>query len=206
MISKRSATYLLAAGLLLGAVVLFAGLILSGRSASKYRPGFSCRNYRTESGETVRYILFLPHVQDPAEPKPVLLFLNGFGENGSDGISQLSNNLGQQIWDTRGRFPFILVAPQMTKDSAWTDPRSIVANAAPEIVRQVTGQFAGDPDRVYLTGPSSGGSGTIALASRHPEMFAAIAPTDCGGLAPPFSPKNNLRDSASGIGVKRRNG
>lgn len=36
--------------------------------------------------------------------------------------------------------------------------------------------FAVDPDRVYLTGYSMGGSGTWLLGSRHPELFAAIAP------------------------------
>lgn len=34
----------------------------------------------------------------------------------------------------------------------------------------------GDPDRVYLTGLSTGGFGTWYLAGQHPERFAAIAP------------------------------
>jgi len=31
-------------------------------------------------------------------------------------------------------------------------------------------------DRIYLTGPSLGGSGTWHVAARYPETFAAIAP------------------------------
>ena len=33
-----------------------------------------------------------------------------------------------------------------------------------------------DEDRVYLTGDSMGGRGTWNVASRHPDLFAAIAP------------------------------
>ena len=44
------------------------------------------------------------------------------------------------------------------------------------ILDQALERFRADPQRVYLTGLSYGGFGTWALASRHPERFAAIAP------------------------------
>ena len=47
-----------------------------------------------------------------------------------------------------------------------------------------------DPQRVYLTGLSYGGFGTWALASRHPQRFAAIAPVVGWGhpeLMPPLA-------------------
>ncbi len=37
-------------------------------------------------------------------------------------------------------------------------------------------RFSVDEDRVYLTGESMGGHGTWAIASRHPDVFAAAAP------------------------------
>ena len=40
----------------------------------------------------------------------------------------------------------------------------------------VLARYKGDPDRVYLTGLSTGGFGTWYLAGKHPERFAAIAP------------------------------
>ena len=40
----------------------------------------------------------------------------------------------------------------------------------------VTARFRIDTDRVYVTGPSLGGSGTWYLAARYPDTFAAIAP------------------------------
>ncbi|WP_454832799.1 prolyl oligopeptidase family serine peptidase [Pseudoxanthomonas wuyuanensis] len=37
-------------------------------------------------------------------------------------------------------------------------------------------RLAVDPERIYLTGESMGGSGTWLIGSRHPSLFAAIAP------------------------------
>ncbi|HJW29285.1 MAG TPA: prolyl oligopeptidase family serine peptidase, partial [Saprospiraceae bacterium] len=45
-----------------------------------------------------------------------------------------------------------------------------------EIVNKVIKDYHGDKDRLYLTGLSYGGFGTWYMASRHPEMWAAIAP------------------------------
>jgi energy-coupling factor transporter ATP-binding protein EcfA2 len=42
-------------------------------------------------------------------------------------------------------------------------------------------QFNVDEDRVYLMGESMGGNGTWNVASRHPDLFAAIAPIFGGG-------------------------
>jgi predicted peptidase len=43
-------------------------------------------------------------------------------------------------------------------------------------VRQVLSEYRADADRVYLSGLSYGGFGTWYMASKHPEMFAAINP------------------------------
>lgn len=44
------------------------------------------------------------------------------------------------------------------------------------ILKLVQSRYATDTTRTYLTGLSYGGFGTWYLASRHPELFAAIAP------------------------------
>ena len=42
--------------------------------------------------------------------------------------------------------------------------------------REAAARYRIDADRVYLTGPSLGGSGTWCIATRYPKTFAAIAP------------------------------
>lgn len=44
------------------------------------------------------------------------------------------------------------------------------------ILDQVLSDYKVDPDRVYLSGLSYGGFGTWYMASKHPELFAAINP------------------------------
>ena len=143
--------------------------------------GYSFQSFTDSSGERHPYVLFLPYNSNRQTKQPVLLFLNGIGENGNDGVTQLSNNLGSPIWELRGRFPFICVAPQMPEDSSWTDSRSPTALAAIEMTKDVIERYGGDPERIYLTGPSSGGAGTYALAERNPKFFAAIVPLSTGG-------------------------
>jgi predicted peptidase len=47
----------------------------------------------------------------------------------------------------------------------------------------VLADYRVDPDRIYLTGLSMGGSGTWTLAGEYPEYFAAIVPI-CGSGDP----------------------
>ena len=43
-------------------------------------------------------------------------------------------------------------------------------------MRKIIVQYSLDRGRIYLTGLSSGGAGTWAIAVKHPEFFAALAP------------------------------
>ena len=45
-----------------------------------------------------------------------------------------------------------------------------------DVLAIVLKNYKTDPNRVYLTGLSRGGFGTWAIASRHPDAFAAISP------------------------------
>src|SRR5205085_1737719 len=69
-----------------------------------------------------------------------------------------------------------------------TDQRGWRPDALAALLDDVLAHYKGDPDRVYLTGLSMGGFGTWALAARHPDKFAAIAPI-CGGGDPATAEK-----------------
>jgi predicted peptidase len=53
---------------------------------------------------------------------------------------------------------------------------SLIENELLAMLDRTLADFKGDPDRVYLTGLSTGGFGTWYLAGRHAGRFAAIAP------------------------------
>jgi len=53
-------------------------------------------------------------------------------------------------------------------------------------------KFNVDEERIYLTGASMGGYGVWNIATRHPELFAAIAPVYGGGDYHVFTSKENI--------------
>ena len=53
-------------------------------------------------------------------------------------------------------------------------------------------KFNVDEDRIYLMGSSMGGFGTWNVATRHPELFAAISPIYGGGDYHVFTPREKL--------------
>jgi predicted peptidase len=110
--------------------------------------------------------------------KPVILFLHGAGERGTDGIRQKETGLGPAL--RKNPVPAIVVYPQLPPDAQWLGEH---ADAAMQALDDAIREFDGDPQRVYLTGMSLGGYGVWHLALAHPDRFAALVPV-CGGIAP----------------------
>ncbi|MBM3211979.1 phospholipase [Candidatus Poribacteria bacterium] len=123
------------------------------------------------------YLLYLPegYNEDHDKKWPLILFLHGAGERGSD-LNLVKVHGIPKIVEQREDFPFIAVSPQCPKNSWWTAEMEAL-NA---LLDDVIAKNAVDTQRIYLTGLSMGGYGTWALATAYPERFAAIAPI-CGG-------------------------
>jgi predicted peptidase len=130
------------------------------------------------AGRTYRYQVYVPADYAGGEKWPVILFLHGSGESGSDGVLQTTAGLGNALRRDPSRYPAIVVFPQVPEGSAWTGAQADLALAA---LNQTLTEFHADADRIYLTGLSLGGYGTWYLAYRHPELFAAVVPI-CGWI------------------------
>lgn len=125
---------------------------------------------------------------------PLVLFLHGAGERGSDNAKQLKylpSWLAEPAM--RQRHPCYVLAPQCRMDErwvdvSWADAKSTPQHAAPTVdlaaatqaLKETIAREQVDPARIYLTGLSMGGFGTWDLAARMPDHFAAILPV-CGG-------------------------
>ncbi|MBM3823428.1 MAG: phospholipase [Verrucomicrobia bacterium] len=122
-----------------------------------------------------RYLQFLPkgYTEDPARRWPLILFLHGAGEHGTN-VWLASVHGPPKIVRTKPEFPFIVVSPQCPPGSRWD------AEPLRQLLNHVEASLRVDKSRVYLTGLSMGGYGTWSLGLRHPDRFAAIAPI-CGG-------------------------
>ncbi len=127
---------------------------------------------------TVRYFLYLPpqYDQDPNRKWPLMLFLHGAGERGSD-LNLVARHGPPKLVRQGRSFPFLIVAPQCPAGRIW-DNNTLLA-----LLDHIMNTYRVDPKRVYLTGLSMGGFGTWSLGIAHPERFAALVPI-CGGGNP----------------------
>ncbi|TFG61769.1 MAG: hypothetical protein E4H36_09615, partial [Spirochaetales bacterium] len=159
------------------------------------------------SGFVMGYRLFVPDNYDPAVKYPLVFFLHGAGESGSDNEAQLYANRGAVVWaepEEQAKRPCFVLAPQNPLDPAadkfnpfgkkgWTSlmARGFEAPFAPEpalgtaylILRQAMSLYSIDETRVYGTGLSMGAFGIFAMSTEYPGTFAALAAV-CGGLNP----------------------
>jgi predicted peptidase len=139
-----------------------------------------CTGFLTKSvnlgNDKANYVVYIPTMYDPNTPMPMIVFLNGQGECGSDGLKQISVGLGTAVMNDLTRWPFIIAFPQKQVEKALWETEDAMVMA---IVDEVRRDYNIDGSRIYLTGLSQGGHGTWAIAALHPELFAAIVPI-CG--------------------------
>ncbi len=128
---------------------------------------------KTQVPVEMGYLLYLPQNYEQQDSWPLMLFLHGAGERGTD--LDLVKKHGPPKLVAAGReFPFIIVSPQC-REQRWWQPVELNA-LLDEIVRK----YKVDEDRIYVTGLSMGGFGTWSLAAYAPRRFAAVVPI-CGG-------------------------
>jgi acetyl esterase/lipase len=126
-------------------------------------------------GAIYRYQVYLPEEfrRDDRKQWPVILFLHGRGERGSEGMWQTQIGLPQQVRDHPERWPFVIIMPQCPLANYWTDPEMLTM--AMESLDRETAEFHLDTQRTYLSGLSLGGYGAWELAKHHPLRWAAVA-------------------------------
>ena len=128
----------------------------------------------------LQYLLYLPesYAADGADSFPLLLFLHGGGECGSD-LEKVKVHGPPKLVEQGRSFPFIILSPQNPRcDKLW-DPGIVIA-----LLDTIVNTRRVDTTRIYLTGLSRGGFGAWMTAIQNPGRFAALIPI-CG-VAPAF--------------------
>ncbi len=164
--------------------IVFLGIFLAIPSRSfarTHETGFLDRTV-TLNGTAYKYQVFLPEDWTPKQKWPIILFLHGYGERGSDGLLQTDIGLPHAIRKNRSRFPAVVVIPQCSMGHWWTQQE--MEKVAMAALAAASKEFKGNPQRTYLTGLSMGGYASWDLAARYPHKFAAVVPI-CGGIIIP---------------------
>ncbi|SFZ94318.1 Phospholipase/Carboxylesterase [Flaviramulus basaltis] len=162
---------------------------------------FSYELYLNDN-DTLQYRMLLPKNFSEEKQYPVVLFLHGAGERGSNNESQLVNGSKLFLNDmNRGAFPAIVIFPQCPKEGYWSNAE-LDRNTKPisfnypvkeeptkslNLVMDLMDNYLEKPfinkEKIYVGGLSMGGMGTFEILSRKPDMFAA-AFAICGGGNP----------------------
>jgi len=112
------------------------------------------------------YALHIP--ASTKEKKPLIIFLHGSGEKGTD-IELVKVHGPFKYLKTNDLDAYVL-APQCPESEYWD------SEVLYRLILKIQKENNIDATRIYLTGLSMGGWGAWNLAFAHPEMFAALVP------------------------------
>lgn len=156
-----------------------------------------CR-FNASDGTTLNYRELRPDEDAKGRKFPLVIFLHGLGERGTDNEKQLLHG-GQQFLNpaNREKYPAYVLFPQCPETAFWAY-RHIPASyesmkteaemPAPfKAVKELIDTYLTYPDvdrsRVYIIGLSMGGCATFDMVARFPDIFAAAVPI-CGSVDP----------------------
>ena len=188
---------------LLALLVLLMGHALLAQDFSLYE-----KRMFINKGDTLRYRLLLPENYDPGKMYPMVLFLHGSGERGSDNTAQLAHGGELFLRDSiRKAYPAIIVFPQCPAQDTWADvtvskdstgKREFIFKAEgkptppmrllKKLVKYLIAQYPITKRQVYVGGLSMGGMGTLEMLRRKDigrgENFLAAQLADAGLIEP----------------------
>lgn len=138
-------------------------------------PGDHATTFASSHDRTPQpYRLHVPSTaRDTSAALPLLVVLHGWGGSQNTWFDHTP------VVRVAEQYGYIVAAPH-GRGSWWY--RSAAEQDVLDTIADVQTRCNVDPDRVYLAGHSMGGWGTWWIGTRHPDVFAAIAPMS--GFAP----------------------
>lgn len=159
------------------ALLAVLGLCVAAPAAALTASDFVSRTTTTDGGNGLA-LPYRIHVPAACASRrcPLLLFLHGAGETGSNNTAQLGNRANgafklAEDAQTLGQ-PVIMVAPQTPEWWGNDNPTGGLADLVDDVQRE----FGFDPARLYVTGLSMGGGGTLGFIKRYDAAAAATVP------------------------------
>ena len=140
---------------------------------SRVRPfGFVRLAYRDPVDNSPQFAqAYLPPDYDPSRPWPLVIYLHGYNPDNPEYVKWWA--IDSRHHNRAEEYGVIYLVPHGRGNTGY---RGIGEADVLRSIQMAQDRFAVDADRVYLTGESMGGGGTWHVGSRHPELFAAMAP------------------------------
>jgi predicted peptidase len=131
--------------------------------------------YRYGEFDNMPYRMMLPRKYDSTIAYPIVLFLHGIAERGTDNEKQLL--WGSSLFKSDSisqRYPAFVIFPQCPESNYWFDKAPM--QTLKDLIANVAANYHVDTNRIYIAGLSMGAYGTYAMVANNPDLFAgAIA-------------------------------
>jgi predicted esterase len=122
------------------------------------------------------YRMYVPSSYDGSSPYPLVVALHGTtGDENTFFESPLYVKRPATL--AAEKYGMLLVCPYGRGPMEY---RGIAENDVFSVMEEVQKNYKIDPDRIYITGHSMGGTASAYLALHYPDLFAASAPLGCG--------------------------
>jgi predicted peptidase len=128
--------------------------------------------YQREKFRDMPYRIMLPKNYNKNKSYPILIFLHGIGERGSDNEKQLI--WGSSLFQAdsiRENYPAFIVFPQCKSSEYWFD--NWATQTLKGLLDDLQTQYNINGKKIYIGGLSMGAYGTYAIVAEYPELFAA---------------------------------
>lgn len=158
------------------------------------------KGYIFKKGDSVMtFRLKSPTTIEENKKYPLIVFLHGMGDWGTDNSRHMYKSLIESVDKYVAEECYVFM-PQTNKNYDWKGTHRKTGKKSEDIYNYCLDELiktrAIDRDRVYITGMSMGGNGTLYQAYTHPEKYAAAVPL-CGYFPDEeFSDLSRLSDIA----------
>jgi predicted peptidase len=131
--------------------------------------------FQPEMFKGLPYRVLVPQHYDSTKSYPLLVFLHGVGERGTDNQKQLNIGGSRFLADSiRDNYPAFIIYPQCPPDKFWSDDE--VSRTVRDLVDMMQRLYAINRQRTSIAGFSMGAYGTFDMVARYPGVFdAAVA-------------------------------
>lgn len=145
----------------------------------KFGEAENYKGYVYKMGDKLMYFrLKTPKVIEDGKNYPLVIFLHGAGDWGDNNIGQMYKSLITSV-DKYAKEECYVFMPQTSKESAWTENNFDFRKKGDSDIynhcldNYILNDLAVDKTRVYLTGMSMGGNGTLYQLYNFGEKYAA---------------------------------
>jgi pimeloyl-ACP methyl ester carboxylesterase len=184
-LENTSVAHILYRGKVNRIILPFCFLVFSAIPAlsQSIQPGPQVVSFLSEIDDSDQpYALYVPKDYTSARAWPVVISLHGAWSNHRLNLKRVlgkGNKPHEADSDASRSFgdlpdvPYIIASPWARGTTGY---RGVTENDVLAVLADVKRRLHVDEDRVYLTGLSMGGGGTLELSLQHPDLWAAVAP------------------------------